>query len=96
MTLSNESISLSVGTTTYTNSTKHISGQIIDHITGKPIAGVVIMVKGTTNMTLSDVTGYYSITAKQGNILTVSCKRYKDESISIGYGSVINFRMKKK
>ena len=96
MTLSNESISLSVGATTYTNSTKHISGQIIDHITGKPIAGVVIMVKGTTNMTLSDVTGYYSITAKQGNILTLSCKRYKDESISIGYGSVINFRMKKK
>lgn len=95
MTLSNESISLSVGATTYTNSTKHISGQIIDHITGKPIAGVVIMVKGTTNMTLSDVTGYYSITAKQGDILTVSCKRYKAESISIGYGSVINFRMKK-
>lgn len=48
-----------------------ISGTIRD-VSGQPMAGVNIVIKGTTNGTTSDAEGKYTINAQTGDVLTFS------------------------
>ena len=51
--------------------TKKISGVITDE-TGLPVAGANIVVKGTTNGTISDMDGNFSLEAAPGEMLEIS------------------------
>tara|TARA_R110000868_G_scaffold21779_6_gene90262 strand:+ start:5511 stop:8618 length:3108 start_codon:yes stop_codon:yes gene_type:complete len=60
---------------------------------GDPIPGVNIIQKGTTNGTVSDFDGNYSIDAPTGSILVFTSIGIKSKEVTIGQASVYNVTM---
>ena len=60
-----------------TQQTAKIRGTILDAKNGDPIIGANVLVKGTTNGTITDFDGNYELEAPVGSILTVSFIGYK-------------------
>ncbi len=56
-----------------------VAGTVTDASTGVPMAGVSVLVKGTTNGTTTDANGYYTVGTEENDVLVFSF---------IGYGSV--------
>lgn len=73
---------------------KTITGTVTDE-NGMPIPGVNVVVKNTTNGTLTNFDGEYSITADVGQILTFSYIGKKIVNRTIGSTNVINVQMAK-
>lgn len=69
-----------------------ITGQITDN-TGQPMAGVNILVKGTTTGTTSNSEGNFAIEASPGDILIFSFIGYTSVEISLADQTVINLSM---
>lgn len=59
-----------------------IKGQVIDATTGEPVIGVNVLVKGTTNGTITDIDGKYELNAPAGAILQISFIGYKTVEIA--------------
>ena len=70
-----------------------IKGRVTDE-SGEPVIGAGIMVKGTSQGTITDVDGYYNITANQGQVLVVSSIGYVEQEITVGVSNVINVVLK--
>lgn len=70
---------------------KEISGIITD-ATGEPIIGANIVEKGTSNGTITDINGKYSLEVN-GNTLTISYIGYIPQDISIGNKTNINVQL---
>lgn len=58
-----------------------ISGVILDE-SGQPLPGVNIMEKGTTNGSISDLDGKYSVSVSENATLVYSCIGYIDQTLS--------------
>lgn len=58
-----------------------LKGQVIDAKTGDPVIGVNILVKGTTNGTITDIDGKYEINAPVGSLLQISFIGYQTVEI---------------
>lgn len=70
-----------------------VTGRIVD-VSNNPMPGVNIVEKGTTNGTISDSEGRYSITvASENSILVYSFIGYATQEIAVGNQSVINVIM---
>ena len=54
---------------------KKITGTVVDS-KGEPIIGASVLVKGTSNGTITDVDGNFSLNASQGSVLVVSYVGY--------------------
>ena len=65
-----------------------ISGTVADE-DGNALPGVSIVEKGTSNGTVSDFDGNYSITVQDGQILVFSYLGYETQRISVD-GSILN------
>lgn len=61
---------------------KKLKGQVIDATTGEPVIGVNVLVKGTTNGTITDIDGKYELNAPAGAILQISFIGYKTVEIA--------------
>ncbi|MDT3356659.1 MAG: TonB-dependent receptor [Bacteroidota bacterium] len=73
--------------------TRHtVKGAVTDS-SGEPIIGAVVVVEGTNNATQTDVTGYYTISAGENEILLFSCLGYQDVRETVGTRGVINVTM---
>lgn len=59
-----------------------LKGQVIDATTGEPVIGVNVLVKGSTNGTITDMTGKYELNAPAGAILQISFIGYKTVEIA--------------
>ena len=59
-----------------------LKGQVIDATTGEPVIGVNVLVKGTTNGTITDIDGKYELNAPAGAILQISFIGYKTVEIA--------------
>ena len=70
-----------------------ITGRVIDP-DGGALPGVNVIIQGTTNGTLTDIDGKYSINASSSDVLVFSFIGYADEVIQIQDQSVINVTMK--
>ena len=70
-----------------------ITGKVFDE-NGNSVPGATIMVKGTTNGTISAVDGKYSIDAKKGDILVFSYVGYQKQEIAVKESKVINVYLK--
>ena len=57
-----------------------VKGTVKDH-TGNPLIGVSVAIKGTTNGTITDIDGKYSINAAANQILSFSYVGFKPVSI---------------
>ncbi|WP_447639955.1 MULTISPECIES: TonB-dependent receptor [Chitinophagaceae] len=66
-----------------------VSGSVTDS-TGKPLAGVAILKKGTTKGAQTDDAGNYTIEANSGDILVFSYIGYQTREIEVGNNKQIN------
>lgn len=59
-----------------------LKGQVIDATTGEPVIGVNVLVKGSTNGTITDIDGKYELKCSSGAILQISFIGYKTVEIA--------------
>ncbi len=70
-----------------------ITGRIVDS-DGNPLPGVNVIEKGTTNGTVTDIDGNYSITvASENSILVFSSVGYVTEEVTVGTQATINLSL---
>jgi TonB-linked SusC/RagA family outer membrane protein len=68
-----------------------ITGEVIDVATQSPLIGVNVLIKGTSDGTITDVDGLYSIEVPDGaEVLTFSYVGYLTIEVPIGNQSIIN------
>ncbi len=70
-----------------------ITGRITSADDGSPLPGVNVVVRGTTNGTVTDVNGKYTITAPAGSTLVFSFIGLKSQEIAIGERSALDVSM---
>ena len=70
-----------------------VTGKVVD-ANNEPLIGVSVLEKGTTNGTITDFDGNYTLEVPSGkNILEISYIGYKTKEITIGNNSLINIKM---
>ena len=57
--------------TTWAQTQSNVNGLVTD-FSGEPLIGVSILVKGTSNGTVTDLDGKFSLSAEMGNMLQIS------------------------
>ncbi|UVR02434.1 carboxypeptidase-like regulatory domain-containing protein [Parabacteroides distasonis] len=72
--------------------TRQIIGTVID-AAGMPIIGANVMVKGTTNGTITDIDGKFTLEVPKGAILQVSYIGYMNQEIPVGNKSVLSISL---
>ena len=72
---------------------KKISGVITDE-TGFPVAGANIVVKGTTNGTISDMDGNFSLEAALGDMLEISYIGFLPMEVKVDSKNTFDILMK--
>ena len=63
-------------------SDKKITGTVLD-ATGMPVIGANVMVKGTTNGTITDMEGKFSLEAREGAVLVISYIGFANQEIKV-------------
>jgi TonB-linked SusC/RagA family outer membrane protein len=72
---------------------KTVTGTVTDE-RGEEIIGAGVMVKGTTNGTVSDISGKFSINVPEKGILVISYIGYQTQEIPIGNETNLQIRLK--
>lgn len=72
---------------------RQVSGTVTDADNGEGIPGVNILIKGTTQGTVSDVMGAYAIAVSSGQVLVFSSVGYVTQEVSVGNQSTININL---
>ena len=81
-----------VGSIDRQQQTKIVTGIITDK-TGEPVIGANIVVKGTTNGTISGMDGRFSLEVPDNAVLQVSYIGYLNQNITIGNQKELNIRL---
>ncbi len=68
---------------------KMIRGKVLDS-QGVPLPGATVIVVGTTNGNVTDLSGYYTIEAKEGDVLRFSFIGYKEQEVKVGSRTAID------
>jgi TonB-linked SusC/RagA family outer membrane protein len=71
-----------------------VSGVVTSVTDDEPLIGVSVLVKGTTNGTVTDLDGRYSLSASQGQTLVFSYIGYVTQEIKVGANGTINVALK--
>lgn len=71
---------------------KTITGTVIDTY-GEPVIGANVVQKGTTNGTITDFDGQFSITVDNNAVLQVSYIGYKPQEVTVGSQTSINIKL---
>lgn len=69
-----------------------VTGKVVDK-NGDPIIGANVVVKGTTQGTITDIDGHYSIAIPDGAILKVTYIGYHAQEITVGAQSKIDVQL---
>ncbi len=69
-----------------------ISGTIVDE-NSQPLAGVTVVIKGTTTGTITDIDGNYSVEAASDNVIVITYVGYQPQEITVGAQSVIDMQL---
>ncbi|BDD12315.1 SusC/RagA family TonB-linked outer membrane protein (plasmid) [Fulvitalea axinellae] len=67
---------------------KQVKGKVTDSKTGEGIPGVNVVVKGTTNGTITDFEGNFKLDVSTGDILLVTYVGYVNEEVQVGANTV--------
>lgn len=73
--------------------TRQITGTVVD-AAGVPVIGANVMVKGTTNGTITDIDGKFTLDVPEGAILQISYIGYMEQTVSVGEQKVFNVVLK--
>lgn len=78
----------------YAQGSRNVSGTVTDE-TGGPLPGVVVMLRGTSEGTVTDADGRYSFQIPEGgdNVLEFSCLGMETVEMPVGGRAVINVSM---
>ena len=79
--------------TVVTQSTKTIRGTIVD-TGGLPVIGASISVKGTTQGTISDMNGTFTLDVSENAVLEISYIGYLSQTIKVGASTNLNIVLK--
>lgn len=71
---------------------KRITGTVTDQ-NGEPIIGANVVVKGTTNGTITDMDGRYTLDAKPADVLAVTYIGYHGQEITVGEKAILDIRL---
>ena len=69
---------------------RRITGVVKDKSTGEPVIGVNVLVKGSTNGTITDIDGRFSLEVSSSDILSVSYIGYMSQEITVSNKEVID------
>ena len=72
---------------------KLVKGTIVD-ATGMPVIGANVMVKGTTNGTITDMDGKFSLDVEEGATLVVSYIGFANQEIKVGNQTSLSIALK--
>ena len=70
-----------------------ISGTITDSESGEPMPGVNVIIKNTTQGTVTDIDGNYTIQASPEDVLVFSFIGYLSEELPVGAQTTINYSL---
>lgn len=73
--------------------TKEIKGVIVDN-SGIPVIGASVQVQGTTNGTITDMDGKFTLNASSDDVLTISYIGYVTQKIKVGNKTSFNIVLK--
>ena len=68
--------------------TRRVTGTVVD-ASGVPIIGANVMVKGTTNGTITNMDGMFTLEVSKDAVLRISYIGYVDQEIAVGNKSVL-------
>ena len=68
-------------------------GQVKDAVSGEPMIGVSVRVKGTGSGTITDFDGNFTVKASKGDILVISYVGYTPKEIKIGSHKVLSIEL---
>ncbi|PRZ01360.1 TonB-linked SusC/RagA family outer membrane protein [Marinilabilia salmonicolor] len=72
---------------------KTVTGNVTDE-TGAPLPGVSVVIQGTTQGTITDMDGNYSVTLEEGqNVLQFSFIGFENQTIDVSNQSVVDVQM---
>jgi iron complex outermembrane receptor protein len=71
-----------------------VKGVVRDE-TGTPVAGVTVMVKGTTNGTQTDINGQFTLNASPGDVLVFRYIGYDTQEVTVGKNTNFTIDLKK-
>ena len=77
----------------YTQQSKTVTGTITDKV-GNPIIGANVVVKGTTNGTITNMDGYFSLRVNKGSVLQISYIGFLTQEITIGDDNTLSIVLK--
>lgn len=80
------------GVSEMAQSGKKVSGKVTDN-KGEPIAGANVVEKGTTNGTITDMDGKYSLDISGNAVLQISYIGYVAKELPVGNQSVVNAKL---
>ena len=64
-----------------------VRGTVVDE-TGEPLAGVSVIIQGTTTGTSTDFEGRFEIKAKRGAVLEISFVGFETQTVTVGTGAI--------
>ena len=71
-----------------------VTGSVTDAASGEPLIGVNVVIKGTTEGSISDVNGEFSITVPdQESVLVLSYIGYSTQEITVGNNTTLSIAM---
>ncbi len=70
-----------------------LTGKVMDE-SGEPLPGVAVIVSGSSNATITDIDGQYSLAAATGSVLEFTCLGYETKTVTVGQQAIINVTLK--
>lgn len=61
-----------------------ISGTVVDSITGERLSYITLQERGTTNGTITDTKGAFTLWVRAGGTIEVSCVGYRTKAVAVG------------
>jgi len=71
----------------------NITGVVTDAQSGETLPGVNVHIKGTTNGTITDISGKYTISAAGSDVLVFSFVGYQSQEVTVGDQKTINISL---
>lgn len=93
--ISNTSVAFSNQTTAkleISQSNKQISGTVVDQH-GEPLIGVNILEKGTSNGTITDFDGKFTLNVSPNSTLVISYIGYNNQEVAVGNNTTLNITL---
>jgi len=63
---------------------RQITGTVTDDDTGDPLIGASVLIKGTSNGTITDIDGNFTVTANTGDVLEISYTGFSAQDVTVG------------